>query len=153
MTAIEQRLLVHAPLGSAKRFLDAFFSAHRDAKGDAHIVLRAGEIARDAIATLTPDHHPADMTPRYAVAWRDAEDGPYPSFDGGLVVASDEDYNAFWLVLTGAYAPPGGIGGQLFDAVIGKRIAQTTARRLLEEIRDETERLLTAEEARKVRLS
>jgi hypothetical protein len=149
MTNIEQRQLVHAPLASAQRFLDAFFSAHRDANDEAHITLHAGEVARDAIVTLAPAHRPSDMTPRYSVHWKDANDGPYPAFAGTLTVAGDEDYDAFWLVLEGAYAPPGGIGGQIFDAVIGKRIAESTANGLLEEVRDETERQFAAEEANK----
>ncbi len=150
MTQIEQRQLVHAPLASAGRFLDGFFAAHRDATGhDAQVTLHAGEVARDARVTLEPAHRPGDMTPRYAVQWRDAADGPYPHFDGTLTVAGDEDYSAFWLVLEGQYTPPGGIGGQLFDAILGKRIAESTAGRLLAEIRDEIEANFTAEEARK----
>jgi hypothetical protein len=150
MTKIEQRQLVHAPLASAKRFLDGFFTAHHDANDDAaHVTLHAGEISRDAIVTLSPAHRPGDMTPRFTVKWKDAQDGPYPHFDGTIVVAGDDDYGSFWLVLEGEYAPPGGIGGQIFDAVIGKRIAEHVAAGLLAEIRDETERLFQAEEARK----
>ena len=150
MTKIEQRQLVQAPLASAKRFLDGFFAAHRDANDDAaHVTLHAGDIARDALVTLAPAHRPGDMTPRFTVSWKDATDGPYPQFDGTITVASDDDYGSFWLVLEGEYAPPGGLGGKLFDAVIGKRIAETTAGGLLAEIKDETERLFQAEEARK----
>jgi hypothetical protein len=154
MTKIEVRQLVHAPLASAKRFLDGYFAAHRDANDDAaHVTLHAGEISRDAVVTLAPAHRPADMTPRFSVKWKDAQDGPYPHFDGTIVVAGDVDYSSFWLVLEGEYAPPGGIGGALFDAVIGKRIAETTAAGLLVEIRDETERVFQAEEARKSHVS
>jgi len=150
MTTIEQRQLVHAPLASAQRFLDGFFAAHHDATdGVAHVTLHAGEIARDAVVTLTPARRPEDMTPRYAVDWKDAADGPYPHFRGTITVAGDEDYEAFWLVLAGEYDPPGGIGGQLFDAVIGKRIAESTAGSLLAEICSESESLFDAEEARK----
>ena len=149
MTQIEQRQLVHAPLASAKRFLDGFFAAHAGTDGDARITLHAGEFARNAIVTLTPAPRPADMTPHFTVDWKDADNGPYPDFHGTITVAGDEDYNAFWLVLEGTYAPPGGIGGQIFDAVIGKRIAESTALRLLDDIRVETERLFEAEEARK----
>jgi len=151
MTTIEQRHLVHAPLASAQRFLDIFFNEHRNADGDAQITLHAGEVARDALVTLTPAHRPSDMTPRYTVDWKDAADGPYPHFHGTLCVAGDEDYESFWLVLEGEYAPPGGIGGQIFDAVIGKRIATSTAGGLLAEICQESEAHYTAEEARKAR--
>jgi len=155
MTTIEQRQLVHAPLASAQRFLDGFFAAHRGGDADdAHVTLHAGEMmARDALITLTPAQRPEDMTPRFAVDWKDAADGPYPHFHGILTVAGDEDYDTFWLVLEGEYSPPGGIGGQLFDAVIGHRIAESTAASLLAEIRDESERQFGAEEERKTRAS
>jgi hypothetical protein len=153
MTTIEQRQLVRAPLGSAKRFLEAFFAAHHDAKDDvAHITLHAGDVAaREAVITLAPDHQPGEMTPHFKVDWKDAHSGPYPHFHGKLSVESDEDYGSFWLVLKGDYQPPGGVGGQLFDAVIGKRIAEKTAHGLLAEIAGESERHFADEEARKAR--
>jgi hypothetical protein len=150
MTSIEARQLVHVPLASAKRFLDGFFDAHRGGADDgAHLRLHAGEFTREALVTLVADHRPGDMTPRFAVDWKDAAGGPFPTFHGMLTVAADDDYDTFSLVLDGAYTPPGGIGGQLFDAVVGKHIAQTTAGHLLDEIRRESERLFTDEEARK----
>jgi hypothetical protein len=154
MTRIAAKQIVLAPLASAGRFLDDFFNAHREATtGEAHVVLKAGDLAREAIVTLTPAHRPGDMTPRYAVSWKDAQDGPYPHFSGTLEVESDEDYGASWIALDGTYAPPGGIGGRVFDAMIGSRIADATARTLLLEIRDEAERHFAVEEAGKSRVT
>jgi hypothetical protein len=153
MTRIAAKQLVRAPLASASRFLDDFFNAHREANGEAHVALKAGDLAREALVTLTPAHQAGDMTPRYGVSWKDAQDGPFPHFNGTLVVESDEDYGAFWLALGGTYTPPGGIGGRVFDAVIGNRIADATARGLLVEIRDEAERRFALEEAGKTRVT
>ena len=150
MTAIVEKELVHAPLGSADTFLQAFLVAHPAPKGDgARIVLRAGDTAQSAIVTLHPARRPADMTPRYRVHWEAEDGGPYPDYDGELTIGADEDYNAFWLVLDGAYAPPGGVAGQLFDAVIGRRIAAASARGLLSEIRAEIEARFAAQEGAK----
>jgi hypothetical protein len=152
MTAIVQRELVHAPLASANTFLQAFFAAHPAPNSpDARIVLRAGDAAQPAIVSLHPAHRPEDMTPRYSVNWAAEGGGPYPVFDGELTIGSDEDYNAFWLVLDGAYSPPGGVAGQVFDAVIGHRIATASARGLLTEIRSEIETLFGAQESAKRR--
>ena len=150
MTAIVEKELVHAPLASANTFLQAFFAAHPAPKGPgARVLLHAGDTTQSAIVCLQPAHRPEDMTPRYKVQWEAEGGGPYPVFDGELTVGGDEDYNAFWLVLDGAYAPPGGVAGQVFDAVIGRRIAATSARGLLSEIRIEIEALFAAQESAK----
>jgi hypothetical protein len=152
MTRIAEKQLVRAPLASAGRFLEAFFDAHRDAEQTAaHVALTAGDLAREAIVTLTPAHRPGEMTPHFHVTWKDAHAGPYPHFTGTLGVESDEDYGAFWLALEGTYTPPGGVGGRVFDALIGYRIADATARGLLLQLRDETERRFTLEESAKTR--
>ncbi len=151
MSRIDEHLLITAPLGAAHRFLDAFFAGHRNAHGEAVLTLRAGDMQRAAHVTIEPEHQPGDMTPHFAVSWKDALGGPYPAFAGTLGVDADEDYGAFWLVLRGTYTPPGGIGGAVFDALIGKRIADTTAHGLLDEIRIDMERRFALEEAEKVR--
>ena len=150
MTSIVEKELVHAPLASADRLLQAFFAAHPAPEGaGAHIVLRAGEATQPAIVRLERVHRPEDMTPRYAIHWEAESGGPYPDFDGELNVEADEDYNAFWFLLNGSYEPPGGVAGQLFDAAIGHRIARATARGLLSQMRVETEALFATQETTK----
>ena len=150
MTPISQKLLVRAPLASAHRLLQAFLDAHPAPKGSgARVVLRAGEAAQPAIVVLQTVRRPQDMTPHYKVHWEADGRGPFPVFDGLLTVGGDEDYNAFWLTLEGVYVPPGGIAGQVFDAMIGRHIAEATARGLLTQIRDAGEGLFAAEERAK----
>ena len=152
MTAIAERELVRAPLASANAFVQEYVAAHRAPKGNgARIILQAGEVAQAALITVDPAHRPEDMTPRYKVRWEAEAGGPYPVFDGELTIGSDVDYNAFWLVLDGDYAPPGGIAGQVFDAVIGRRIATACARGLLAEMRGDIEARFTAQEQAKKR--
>jgi hypothetical protein len=150
VTAILEKDLILAPLASADRFLRAFLAAHPAPKGTgARIVLRVGEVAQPVIAALEPLRRPGEMTPHYTIHWAAENGGPYPEFDGELSVVADEDYNGFWLVLEGAYAPPGGSAGSLFDAAIGRRIAQSTTRGLLRELRVEIEALFRAQEGAK----
>jgi hypothetical protein len=150
MTTIVEKELVHAPLASADRLLQAFFAAHPAPEGPgARIMLRAGDAAQPAIVELRRAHRPQDMTPRYAIHWEAEGGGLYPNFDGELSVEADEDYNAFWFVLNGTYVPPGGVPGQLFDAAIGRHIAEATARGLLIEMRSETEAIFAAQESSK----
>jgi hypothetical protein len=149
MTTIACRQLVRAPLGSAARFLTAFYQAHRTQEGEACLTLHAGDLAREARVTLTSTPVPGTMTPHYTVSWKDELDGPYPIFNGTIVIESDNDYNAFWLDLQGGYAPPGGLGGAVFDAIVGKRIAAVTAETLLHEIAVEIEHRFAAEETTK----
>jgi hypothetical protein len=151
MTAIVAKELVHAPLASANGFLNAFFATHAAPKGEgARILLHDGDAAHSVIATLQPAHRPEDMTPRYHLRWEAESGGPYPVYDGELYIGADEDYDAFWLVLDGAYAPPGGPAGKIFDAVIGRRIAAASARGLLTELRAEIEVLFSAQERAKL---
>jgi hypothetical protein len=150
MTPIAEKHLVRAPLGAAHRLLQAFFAAHPAPKGaGARIALRAGDATQAAIVVLQQVHRPQDMTPHYKVHWEAEGGGPFPIFDGELIVGADEDYNAFWLQLAGVYVPPGGVAGQLFDSVIGRRIAEETSRRLLTEIAAAMEQGFAREELSK----
>ena len=124
--------------------------AHAVPDGDgARVTLRAGELEKAAVVTLVPAPRPADMTPRCALRWESEQPGPYPIFDGELTVGSDDDYNAFWLVIAGTYQPPGGLVGQVFDALVGHRIAETVTRGLGDAVRAEIEAMFAEEEQRK----
>jgi hypothetical protein len=62
----------------------------------------------------------------------------FPSFNGTLR-AHEAGAAACSLNLDGSYDVPGGMAGQLFDAVVGVRIAQGTLDQLLVEFRDKIE--------------
>jgi hypothetical protein len=152
MSVISEKALVRAPLASAGRLLDRFMAAHRaNDDGGARLVLRAHELEKPAIVSLTAAHRPGDMTPRYDVHWKAEGGGTYPEFNGQLTIGGDSDYETFWLELNGDYKPPLGIVGQVFDAVVGNRIATETARGLLDDMRGHIENEVQDEEARKPR--
>jgi len=69
--------------------------------------------------------------------WEPSGGGPFPTFTGSLKMhplGVDSE-----IVLSGEYKPPLGVVGEAFDVVIGKRIAEATAKMLLETLRQELE--------------
>jgi hypothetical protein len=139
MTRLMERDLSVAPLDAADGLLRAFFATHPSPQGiGSRIVLRAGMAALPAIVTTERVQGPSEPSPRYSIHW-EAEGGPYPEFDGELIIATA--HSGFWLVLIGVYVPPGGIAGQAFDMTVGRLIARSTARNLLRNMRVEIEAL------------
>jgi hypothetical protein len=146
MTSVSEKDLVLVPLASAEPFLRTFFAVHPGPGGSsARLVLRAGSAAHPVIADVERLQRPDAMTPCFSIHWEPEGAAIAPAFDGELTVDADADYNGFWVVLTGAYVPPGGAAGQLFDAALGKRVARSTARALLRQMRVEIEALYHAQ--------
>jgi hypothetical protein len=150
MSTLSERTLVHCSVNQAARHLARYFQARGNSDGEvARLSLRAEvpvpgskggmRLERTAIATLTPRHAAGDMLPHYAVTWASEVAGPYPTFSGDLAIESGDDYNSFYLALNGTYEPPLGPLGAAFDAVVGHRIAVTSARNLLAMIADSIE--------------
>jgi hypothetical protein len=104
LTTVSEKDLVLVPPASAEPLLRAFFALHPE---------------------FERVHQPDRITPCYAIHWESEGGGPYPVFDGELMVDADENFNGFWIVLTG-------------------RIARSTARTLLREMRVEIEALYQA---------
>jgi hypothetical protein len=151
MSSILSRISVKCPLNQAGRHLENFFEGHLAPGGDhAVVLLQAGERLKHAVdVTLAKAHAAGDMTPRFNVRWTPHGGGPYPEFTGELHVDADEDYNACFIRLEGTYDPPGGAAGQVFDAVVGRTIAQSTGDHFVAAIRDFIEHDFALEEARK----
>jgi hypothetical protein len=140
LTPVAEKEFVLVPWSSAETFLRTSFSARSGpARATARIVLPAGNVPYPLSIRVERVRPPDDPAPRFAIHWEAGSDGPYPEFDGELSVSVDVDLNGFWIVLTGAYAPPGGAAGQIFDVALGSRIAKSTARALLRRMRDEIE--------------
>jgi hypothetical protein len=89
-------------------------------------------LQRDVVARFAPlsaDGH------AYSVAWQPVSAGPFPAFGGTIFITSTEDQpNASIVTLDGHYHPPLGVAGDVFDAIVGRHIAQASAAELLERI-------------------
>lgn len=106
-------------------------------------------IEKDVIITYGVGNDPLHFDQPWSVHWMPANGGPFPEFDGTLTVRADEDYTTCALELRGAYEPPLGIPGALFDTVLGSRVASATAREFLKEIGTRIESRYHEEEAAK----
>jgi hypothetical protein len=96
-------------------------------------------IEKDVTAYVT---YQLDATHRnriVSIAWQSEDGGPFPKFQGTIETIEDESGPGTILVLAGAYDPPGGVAGVLFDASIGFWIARATARDLVTQLRDGAE--------------
>jgi hypothetical protein len=71
----------------------------------------------------------------YAITWQPLAAGPFPAFAGTVFIStSDTDAGESIVTLDGHYHAPLGVAGDMFDALIGKHIAQASAVDLLERI-------------------
>ena len=154
MTNISQRHFIKCPYGLAKSFLEAELAA---ADGG-HLEWRLHvappsphgvDLAKDVDVIVSRAVDPMHFDRPWKVTWTPHGGGPYPSFTGDLTVRADEDWDVAELELAGSYEPPLGIVGKAFDALLGSRLAVTTAEALLVEIGDRLIRLYTAQEAAK----
>ena len=80
---------------------------------------------------------PGRRNERVALEWRPEGNGPYPTFKGQLTIRPQSGDTE--LELKGGYEPPLGGLGKMFDNVAGKRIAEATARELLELLKSDLE--------------
>jgi len=152
VSELEEKIIVDCPVSQAKLHIDSFFEEYV-AKTDgtepkAALTLRAPlslpgvsgvTLERDVHVSLKRQKRPVDAFDALDVRWEVPEGGPYPKFDGTLSVEANDDYDTFSLVLRGSYTPPGGIAGQAFDMALGHRIAEATARDLLERVKTDVE--------------
>jgi hypothetical protein len=159
-TQIRELTYVACPSAQAKHHLAEFFREH-SVDGAVRLMLRVPPakaegvtLEREVEATLTPAVF-ADAIEAFVVHWTPVA-GPYPTFDGTLRAREDERYESFILELEGSYEPPFGLVGAAFDAIVGRHLAQATARALLDDIAQSVEdqfRRCEEDKARKRHLS
>jgi len=97
-------------------------------------------IARDVDVSFVPLHgHKGErlLHDELQFVWEPSGGGPFPTFTGSLKM-HPLGLNTE-IVLSGEYKPPLGVVGEVFDAVVGKRIAEATAQMLLETLQQELE--------------
>ena len=148
MTNISEAVYVDCPPERAKAYLLKHFENPDQNAERATIRLSASigaaagthvTVARDAIATLAPAPGGNGLEYRVRIEWTPTTKEPLPKFNGVFHVQWDEEYGRCRLVLEGSYEPPLGLIGKAFDAAVGHKIAQDTARSLLEQLRTEIE--------------
>lgn len=138
------RTQVRCPASEAGPRLTAFFDERADVDRVARLPLtidvrRYGPFEgvwpeKDAIVTVAPLQDPGAAFPSYGVAWSSATAGLSPTFVGRLEVEADDEYNAFFLRLSGDYEPPIGIAGVVSNPAAARSIARSALGELLASI-------------------
>lgn len=82
---------------------------------------------------IKDDGSPAEMQ----ISW-DPDAKLFPRFEGKVNCEPTGEKTCL-MTIAGNYDAPGGVAGQLFDAIVGVRIAQGTLERLLAQFRDAAE--------------
>ncbi len=140
MSTLKESIVVQTPFVQAAELIERFFIA--SSQGDAVLTLRLAApgaglgvggfaLAHDVVFSFRRTNGP-NQTIVFEIHWESADGGLYPIFDCTLTIAQDETYESCRLILEGKYTPPGWVAGAAFDAVLGSRIADATAKELLE---------------------
>ncbi|MGP6191026.1 MAG: hypothetical protein ACLPSH_13335 [Vulcanimicrobiaceae bacterium] len=141
MSQIHEFESVRCPFDDVPKFLDTFFAKQTDEDGAAVVELRAPlgdlKLEHDVLVTLSP-LPPYTGYERLAIRWVPTGHGPYPTFEGVLSVG-DEGSGFSRLDIDGSYQPPFGAAGALFDAALGKRLAESAVRELLANLKQSLE--------------
>lgn len=153
MTTIERRRYVRAPYVRARTYLDrklrAYASKGEERQMTLRVPIRQGTLTKDVLVRYGFGSDPMHFDEPWTITWVPQEGGIYPSFSGSLCVRSDETYHTSVLELRGTYVPPLGMVGEVFDAALGRHIAEVTADAILAEVADGIERQYREEEAAK----
>ena len=153
MTQLDERRYLKCPYHTAREYLASAITTAIAHETPRVVRLRVSladvEIEKDVQATFSPQTDPRHFDQPWTVHWEPAGGGPFPIFDGTIAVRSAEDYDSCILELQGAYDPPLGGVGKIFDAAIGSRVAKATAQNLLATIGERMETQHAREEASK----
>lgn len=140
MNSIVQRHPIACPYGSAQRLLESELTSGEGHRLTWTLHLRSKPetiaMSKDVDVVVSRALDPTHFYQPWNITWTPHDGGPYPTFKGTLTVRADEDWSGAKLELIGSYQPPFGVAGEMFDAVLGSRIAAATARILLDEIGD-----------------
>jgi hypothetical protein len=93
---------------------------------------KAGELTRQVTVTIGDPDRKRALT-RIPVSWRVPHSDAFPVFQGFFEVQPLSSYEV-QIALLGYYHPPFGVLGAVFDAVVGRKIAEVTIRHLVDEV-------------------
>ncbi len=145
MERVRASVALACPQHEAEALLPRVFERYRGADGIIRFPLHVAledfgvplglEIGREVEVRVTRRRDEQNLNEIYAITWQPAGGGPFPAFDGTLILWSEEHPAACYLELDGTYEPPlGHVVGAAFDATIGHLIAERTATQFLHDI-------------------
>ena len=95
---------------------------------------KIGELTRQVTVTIGDPDRKRALT-RIPLSWRVPGSDAFPVFTGFFEVQPLSSYEV-QIALLGYYHPPFGALGAVFDAVLGRKIAEVTIKHLVDEIAD-----------------
>lgn len=107
-----------------------------------------GELSREVLVTIGDPMRKGTLT-RIQLSWRVPHSDVFPVFQGFFEVQPLSSYE-IQLALLGYYHAPMGMIGAVFDMVLGRRIAESTVRHLVEEITKAIEEPVTSRKAARI---
>lgn len=145
MSAIRERRCANVPFASAGEYLEQYIH-DVVSDGGGRIMLsvavpierlgidRRIEVSRMVSVRFVKPEDPQLAAQLTGISWEPDKGGPYPQFTGSIRLEADENADRCCIMLEGEYDPPFGVVGDAFDALVGKHIARTSVRNLLDEI-------------------
>ena len=148
MPRLRDAITVESSAEQTMLLLERFFIALGGKNGTARLRLRVPtdgptrglSIDREVRVEARRTRGEASLNDLMLINWMPEGTAVFPTFEGILVVRPQRERNSSSIELDGTYTPPFGAAGQAFDAAIGHRIAQSTARELLKDLKAAIER-------------
>jgi hypothetical protein len=139
---LHETIDVQCPPFYAMHHAERFFTVHRRDHTPGTLILRVDLSSLKMPGTsearhevrVTHERVEEDGRARLRLSW-DPRDQTVPQFAGTLS-SREKDPGTTTLVLGGSYKPPLGVAGAAFDLVVGRKIAASTARALLADIKE-----------------
>lgn len=146
MTRLRDAIVIDGPAEQSMLRLERFFDSLRGKDGVARLRLRVPTdgatrglaLEREVCVQARRARGEAMLNDLMLITWIPEGTGVFPTFEGILIVRADNGNSS--IELDGTYTPPFGPAGQVFDATIGHRIAESTARELLKDLKAAVER-------------
>lgn len=154
MKRLRDKIKIQCSAAETQRRIGAYFDALRGSDGVAHVRLRVAlkapmgalglsidrEVRIDA-RTVRDDENINDVI---RIHWDVDGSVAFPEFDGTLVAWGEDDPDGSYVEINGEYKPPLGGVGEAFDDAFGHKIAESTAREFLNDLKRAIEKKVTA---------
>ncbi len=145
MTHLHVQTAVECAASEAEARLDAYFESLRSPDGVARKRLRVPvggfspalglSLYREVRVEVARGRDEQNLNDLTRIRWTPEGKAIFPKFEGTLVVWAGHDGTSSRLEIDGDYLPPFGVAGQVFDEVIGHRIAESTAHEFLKDVK------------------
>ena len=153
MTEIEIRRQVACPYTRAKELLrdrlQPLVNSGERLPQRLSLAFHDRDLGKEVSMQFAVAHDPMHFDEPWEISWQPEVGGIYPSFHGSLSIRASDTYESSRLELHGRYEPPLGAIGKAFDNILGKRVAEATGERFLDELGTAMETQHRAEETKK----